>query len=474
VQAIFIQIKKRNDCWDYWAEDQAQIRNSLHVEQCKHHVDEMIFLPSILFRESLYVVQLLRSIVHSSDRFVCHIIETSFGRTSGTSLGSRAKSRRDLVRRLCAEAGESAGVAEVGGVAATATARSAGSSRSTTALAATTSTTALTASAVTTTATALAATERSTALATATAATVTAATARSTLTGRGREHALAVKLDVNLLLALALTLGLAAGGSEKVLLLAGDLGALGEVLGAALVGLAQVLLTEVQLLLSQLGEVGDVGLGVVLGLSLSSLSLGILLDGLLLLLLGDGLTGLLISKLGLASLGTPAVSSLLLVLTKAGPAVAVTLLAGKTSTASTGTAATTAATTTATTLLLGLARSASTVAAGTGTAIPKRVVVRIVALLSAGLVALALNGGSGLDVRAVALAVPRGSLVDGLCRGLSWPVGVELRVVAQQLVHVLGSNCRHLDGLERLVRFALLDAQSAGVKRKMRELALRY
>lgn len=26
----------------------------------------------------------------------------------------------------------------------------------------------------------------------------------------------------------------------------------------------------------------------------------------------------------------------------------------------------------------------------------------------------------------------------------------------------LGSNCRHLDGLERLVRFALLDAQSAG------------
>jgi hypothetical protein len=120
---------------------------------------------------------------------------------------------------------------------------------------------------------------------------------------------------VNLLLALALTLGLAAGSGEEVLLLAGDLGALGEVLGAALVGLAQVLLTEVQLLLSQLGEVGSVGLGVVLGLGLSSLSLGILLDGLLLLLLGDGLTGLLVSKLGLASLGTPAVSSLLLVLT---------------------------------------------------------------------------------------------------------------------------------------------------------------
>ena len=117
MQAIFIQINKRNDCRGYWAEDQAQVRSSLHVEKCKHRVDEMIFLSSILFRESLYVVQLLRSIVHSSDRFVCHIIETSLGRTSGTSFGSRAKIRRDVERRLCAEAGESAGVAEVGGVA---------------------------------------------------------------------------------------------------------------------------------------------------------------------------------------------------------------------------------------------------------------------------------------------------------------------------------------------------------------------
>jgi hypothetical protein len=105
-------------------------------------------------------------------------------------------------------------------------------------------------------------------------------------------------------------------------------------------------------------------------------------------------------------------------------------------------------------------RSASTVAAGTGTTIPKRcmpltqsslstshteasscqaagmnilsrtVVVGVVALLGAGLVALALSGGSSLDVGTVALAVPGGGLVDGLCRGLSWPVGVELRVVA--------------------------------------------
>lgn len=60
----------------------------------------------------------------------------------------------------------------------------------------------------------------------------------------------------------------------------------------------------------------------------------------------------------------------------------------------------------------------------------RTVVVGVVALLSAGLVALALDGGSSLDVGTVALAVPGGGLVDGLCRGLSWPVGVELRVVA--------------------------------------------
>jgi hypothetical protein len=177
------------------------------------------------------------------------------------------------------------------------------------------------------------------------------------------------------------------------------------------------------------------------------------------------------------------------ILPKAGPAVAVTLLAGKTTTASTGTAGPTAAATTATTLLLRLyaksvwddevqilckltARSASTVAAGTGIAILKRcmplaqgslstshtepassraagmdirsrtVVVGIVALLSAGLVALALNGGSGLDVRAVALAVPGSSLVDGLCRGLSWPVGVELRVVACGVVSEISRTVR--------------------------------
>lgn len=73
----------------------------------------------------------------------------------------------------------------------------------------------------------------------------------------------------------------------------------------------------------------------------------------------------------------------------------------------------------------------------------RTVVVRIVALLSAGLVALALNGGSDLDVRAVALAVPGGGLVDGLCRGLSRPVGVELRVVA----------CGVVSDISRTIRF---------------------
>jgi hypothetical protein len=159
----------------------------------------------------------------------------------------------------------------------------------------------------------------------------------------------------------------------------------------------------------------------------------------------------------------------------------------------------------------------------------RTVVVGVVALLGAALVALALSGRSSLDVGTVALAVPGSGLVDGLCWWLSGPVGVELRVVAcgvvsqnsqavslkiaypatrtcsaiiisycalikvsssaplrpalwrgaaaearGQVQAYLGSNCRHLGGLERLVRFALLDAQSAGVKRKMRELALRY
>lgn len=401
---------------------------------------------------------------------------------------SRARSRRNVERRLCAEAGESAGVGDVGARLSVATAATGTSV--TTAFATATSTTTLTTTAVTTTATTLTTTERTTALAAAAAAAVTASTAGTTLTGRGSKHAVTIELDVDLLLALTLTLSLAAGTSEEVLLLAGDLGALGEVLGAALVGLAEVLLTELELLLSQLGEVGSVGLGVVLGLGLS-LSLGVLLDGLLLLLLSDGLTGLLVSEFGLAGLGTPAVSSLLLVLTvegqrcpliqssiiipDVGPAVTVTLLTGGTTTATTGTTtgATAATATTATTLLrlwkksvwltrlrldVLTARTTAAVAAGADVAIPKSyvtsvhaqdstspapivplrgwylarrtVVVGVVALLGAALVALALNGGSGLDVGAVALAVPGGRLVDGLCRWLSWPVGVELGVVA--------------------------------------------
>jgi hypothetical protein len=236
---------------------------------------------------------------------------TSSERTSGTHLLSRASCRRNVERRLCAEAGESGGVIDVD--VSSATAATSGTS-STTALATTTSTTALTASTtVTTTAATLAATERTTALAAATAAAVTT-TAGATLTGRGSEHAVTVELDVDLLLALALTLGLAGRSGEEVLLLTGNLSTLGELLGAALVSLAEVLLAKLQLLLSQLGEVGGVGLGVVLGLGLGGLSLGVLLDSLLLLLLGDGLTGLLVSKLGLASLGTPAVGGLLLLL----------------------------------------------------------------------------------------------------------------------------------------------------------------
>jgi hypothetical protein len=123
---------------------------------------------------------------------------------------------------------------------------------------------------------------------------------------------------VDLLLASAFTLGLASwAGHEVLLLLAGQSGALGELLAAALVGLADVLGSKGKLLLGLLGKVGGVGLAPVLRLGLGVvLSLSVLSDGLLLLSLGDLLTSLLISQLGVTVSGAPAVGSLLLVLTR--------------------------------------------------------------------------------------------------------------------------------------------------------------
>jgi hypothetical protein len=99
------------------------------------------------------------------------------------------------------------------------------------------------------------------------------------------------------------------------LLLTGQRLALGELGAAALVGLAHVLGRR-QLLLGLLEQIFGVRLALVLGFGLR-LGLGnsVLVDGLLLFGLGDGLSGLLVFQLGLAVVAAPAVSSLLLVLT---------------------------------------------------------------------------------------------------------------------------------------------------------------
>jgi hypothetical protein len=97
----------------------------------------------------------------------------------------------------------------------------------------------------------------------------------------------------------------------------GDLLALGELGRASLVGLADVL-GDGKLLLSELGKVLLVGLGLVLGLLDSGVGIGggVLSDGLLLVLLGNGLSGVLVGKLGVAVLSAPTVSYLLVVIAK--------------------------------------------------------------------------------------------------------------------------------------------------------------
>lgn len=118
---------------------------------------------------------------------------------------------------------------------------------------------------------------------------------------------------MDLLLAGALALGLALGtGHEVFLLLTGEGSALRELLAAALVGLADVLGGKRELPLGQLGEVGGVGLALVLRLGLGGV-LSVLLDGVLLFGLGNGLASLLVSELSVAVVSAPAVCGLLVV-----------------------------------------------------------------------------------------------------------------------------------------------------------------
>ena len=207
--------------------------------------------------------------------------------------------RNERWRNLCAaQAREGAGVGDVG------------TGLSTTAAATTTGL--ATSSSLTTTA-------ASTELATAFTATTAIATSSSgtSLTGRRSQHTVTVELDANLLLAGALTLGLASGSGHEVLLFfLGNGLAFGELGAGALVGLADVLCGK-RGLLGLFEKVVGVGLAPVLGLRLGVvLSLGVLLDSLLLLGVGDGLAGLFVSQLSVAVVSAPAVSSLLLVLTR--------------------------------------------------------------------------------------------------------------------------------------------------------------
>ena len=151
--------------------------------------------------------------------------------------------------------------------------------------------------------------------ATTTAAEVTTVTTTTTgaTTSLGRLDIALVDVNDLLDLALTLTLGLAAGGGDEVLVLLLD-----ELLGGvpllvllgALVGLADLQRVQAGTLLSLLSKVGiqsDLHLLRLLRLLGGSLSLGSLHLG-----LGDGLAGLLVLQLGVAFGGAPALSGLLL------------------------------------------------------------------------------------------------------------------------------------------------------------------
>lgn len=175
-------------------------------------------------------------------------------------------------------------------------------------LAATTTISALAAAEVTATATL--ATAVTTATAT-TAATAAALAAESAALGALRLDVAHIDVDGLLGLLGALTLGLAAGGGHVIALIADDLLSGAPLLGGALVGLADLRgAVESGLLLGELSEV--VVVGDVLVLRLLDLLLGILSGGILLLSLGDGITGLLVLQLSVALSGTPRLGSLLL------------------------------------------------------------------------------------------------------------------------------------------------------------------
>ena len=169
------------------------------------------------------------------------------------------------------------------------------------------------ATATSTTATALTAATSTTSLTTATTGTTTA-----TVTGVGGGVVLAIKSKRVLGLVLLGAVLLGASASEVLLVSTLDGLALGELLGGALVGLAdgEAVAGKSLALLGEVGEVLLVGLGVVLLLGLGGggdLRLGVASG---VLNLGGGNVGasLLVRPLGLALYLAPAVTGLLLVL----------------------------------------------------------------------------------------------------------------------------------------------------------------
>lgn len=281
----------------------------------------------------------------------------------------------------------------------------------------------------------------------ATSATATAATSTTTaLTGLGGLVVLALQSE-SLLLVLSLLglLGLAAGSSDEVLGLAREGLALWELLLGALICLADgQVLGQCGALLSLLGEVLGVGLGVVFWLSngvfADSLTWGTwsvgeswvgtggvgsearVVGG---LGTGDGLAGLLVREFGSTSLGAPAVSCLLLVLLDAG--VAVTVIARCATTAATASSTSTTATSFTTTLTTITTRFPIAVA-----------VVALLAVVGSGLIASSTSTSSSVRPQwigewvggDIALANARCGLVDDLDRRIRGPIRVELRVIA--------------------------------------------
>jgi hypothetical protein len=263
-----------------------------------------------------------------------------------------------------------------------------------------------------------------------------------------------IDLDDLLLLALALTLGLAARSSDKVFLfLLGD--SLGIcpflVLLAALVWLAGLRDTSAksELLLSLLSEVISVGDAVVFGLGLGNFSswggLSVTSQSLLLISLSDSLTSYFISEFGASFGGTPSVSCLLLRFTSNTSAVSIKVAT-----------TTTASSPTSTTLVGTLSTGWSVLLNAIFNRLGAVVRAASIAVTESSFVAAESTTTTSSSYRccrslrsrsvsgSIALNCPGGSLINDLHRWLWLLVRVFIVIIAEKLVKILRGDCRHL------------------------------